>query len=513
MDRPEAMRVEEERSRILGNNLKDYVFIADEEYSWLPAKILSRPSSHNKNQNTNNDESHLVKVQVMKPGNWDDTTILSSSSRGKLKGRHKSPSQSSSSSTSRREEESSSIRVVDLTKYMGNSLPLQNLSKATWDGTTTTITHTNVMLLKPDMADLPNLHEAAVLYNLKELYCNPPPSLSTSGCVPYTRVGDIVIALNPFVWMKDLYSTRKQAYYADALIWSIPPPMARRPSMELITDATLTLPSINNEIKLPSTDARLHESSPSSKEGINTNIKPPEELTPKAASFFTRAKYYSPHIYETTALAFRSMIYHHKNQTILVSGESGAGKTETVKLCMSHLAFIQSMDGKSSSTHSTALMVDYEENGSFDTLPTTNSIDQQPSIVTIPIAAPTSNIVERVLESNPLFEAFGCATTMLNDNSSRFGKFTSLIFQLSNNNNNNNKERLLLDEMADEYSSTASSEDSSYCSDVDFRHERKENGNSSYHKYFAKTPRGILVGSTTETYLLEKSRVVTHGRK
>jgi hypothetical protein len=311
-----------------------------------------------------------------------------------------------------------------------------------------------------------------VLYNLKELYCNPPPSPSTSGCVPYTRVGDIVIALNPFVWMKDLYSTRKQAYYADALIWSIPPPMAKRPSMELITDATLTLPSITTEIKLHATDTRLHESSPSSREGINTIFKPPEELTPKAASFFTRAKYYSPHIYETTALAFRSMIYHHKNQTILVSGESGASKTETVKLCMSHLAFIQSMDGKSSSTHSTAAMGECEENGSFDTQPATNSIDQQPSLVTIPIAAPTSNIVERVLESNPLFEAFGCATTLLNDNSRRFGKITSLIFQISKN----DKERLLLDEMVDEYSSTASSEDSSSCNDVDFRHERKDNG-------------------------------------
>jgi hypothetical protein len=167
------------------------------------------------------------------------------------------------------------------------------------------------------------------------------------------------------------------------------------------------------------------------------------------------------------------------------------------------------MDGKSSSTHSTAAMGDCEENGSFDTQPTTNSIDQQPSIVTIPVAAPTSNIVERVLESNPLFEAFGCATTLLNDNSSRFGKFTSLIFQLSKH----DKERLTLDEMVDEYSSTASSEDSSSCNDVDFRHERKDNGNSSNHKFFVNTPRGILVGSTTETYLLEKSRVVTHGRK
>jgi hypothetical protein len=280
--------------------------------------------------------------------------------------------------------------------------------------------------------------------------------------------------------------------------------------MELVTNASLTLPPLTTENQLPSTDARLPESS-SSMEGTNTTFLPPQERTPTAASFFTRAKYYSPHIYETTSLAFRSMIYHHKNQTILVSGESGAGKTETVKLCMSHLAFIQSMeDGKTNSIHGT-VKVDWEDHGSFYTQPTTNSLDQRQSHVTIPIAAPTSNIVERVLESNPLFEAFGCATTLLNDNSSRFGKFTSLIFQLSNNNISNNKESLLLEEMADDYSTTASSDSSSFQYD-DFRCERKQNGNRN-RNFFTKTPHGILVGSTTETYLLEKSRVVTHGRK
>jgi myosin-5 len=72
-----------------------------------------------------------------------------------------------------------------------------------------------------------------------------------------------------------------------------------------------------------------------------------------------------------------------------VSGESGAGKTETVKLLMSHLAEIG--------------------------LPPAASSEMSP-------------VVRRVLDSNPLLEAFGNAKTSRNDNSSRFGKYTQLQF-------------------------------------------------------------------------------------
>lgn len=71
------------------------------------------------------------------------------------------------------------------------------------------------------------------------------------------------------------------------------------------------------------------------------------------------------------------------NQSILVSGESGAGKTESVKLLMSHLA--EAAANKDS-----------------------------------------AHIVSKVLESNPLLESFGNAKTGKNDNSSRFGKYVKL---------------------------------------------------------------------------------------
>eukprot|EP00957_Ditylum_brightwellii_P187891 14306152-Ditylum_brightwellii.AAC.1 len=67
------------------------------------------------------------------------------------------------------------------------------------------------LLGKSDMADLPFLHEAAILYNLRERHGNG---------IPYTRVGDIVVAMNPFQWIDGLYSQEKQAFYSENLIWN-----------------------------------------------------------------------------------------------------------------------------------------------------------------------------------------------------------------------------------------------------------------------------------------------------
>ena len=89
-----------------------------------------------------------------------------------------------------------------------------------------------------------------------------------------------------------------------------------------------------------------------------------------------------PHVYTTSSLAYSGLQETKSNQTILVSGESGAGKTETVKILMAHLAFMASSDD-------------------------------------------TSHI-RRIVESNPLLESFGNAQTVRNDNSSRFGKFIEL---------------------------------------------------------------------------------------
>ncbi|GLT32258.1 hypothetical protein SLA2020_069360, partial [Shorea laevis] len=95
----------------------------------------------------------------------------------------------------------------------------------------------------------------------------------------------------------------------------------------------------------------------------------------------------SPHVFAVADAAYRAMINEGKSNSILVSGESGAGKTETTKMIMRYLAFL---GGRSRVEGRT--------------------VEQQ------------------VLESNPVLEAFGNAKTVRNNNSSRFGKFVEIQF-------------------------------------------------------------------------------------
>lgn len=106
---------------------------------------------------------------------------------------------------------------------------------------------------------------------------------------------------------------------------------------------------------------------------------------------------FEPHVYELSSLAYRDLVITGQDQTILVTGESGAGKTETVKILMDHLASAQF------------------------SRPTKYNDDQSKT---------SNDIVGRVIKSSPVFEAFGNAKTARNDNSSRFGKFIRLQFRV-----------------------------------------------------------------------------------
>jgi myosin-1 len=77
------------------------------------------------------------------------------------------------------------------------------------------------------------------------------------------------------------------------------------------------------------------------------------------------------------------MIIEEENQCVIISGESGAGKTESAKLIMNYIAAVSSRGGASMA----------------------NVVD---------------DIKHIILESNPLLEAFGNAKTLRNNNSSRF---------------------------------------------------------------------------------------------
>jgi myosin-5 len=189
---------------------------------------------------------------------------------------------------------------------------------------------------------------------------------------PYTRTGDIIIAVNPFQWFTELYTEKKRTYYSGRLVWNEDTEHDPRDGME-------------------------------------------------------------PHVYEVSSLTYKGLAFGDGgNQSILVSGESGAGKTETVKIAMNHIASVQQGPKKLNE-------------GTIETL---------------------DPVVQRVVESNPLLEAFGNASTRRNDNSSRFGKYLQLQFDRSTQNASNKGDK-----------------SKSHC---------------------------ILAGSKCDVYLLEKNRVTGH---
>ncbi|EFA77144.1 myosin IE [Heterostelium album PN500] len=108
-------------------------------------------------------------------------------------------------------------------------------------------------------------------------------------------------------------------------------------------------------------------------------------------SYNGRYKYeMPPHIYALANDAYRSMRQNQEKQCVIISGESGAGKTEASKKIMQFLAYV---------SNKATLEGD--------------------------------KITKMLLESNPLLEAFGNAKTLRNDNSSRFGKYMEMQFSPS----------------------------------------------------------------------------------
>ncbi|KAM9123157.1 myosin-IIIb [Pangshura tecta] len=91
-----------------------------------------------------------------------------------------------------------------------------------------------------------------------------------------------------------------------------------------------------------------------------------------------------PHIFASADAAYQGMVTFSKDQCIIISGESGAGKTESAHLIVQHLTFLGKANNRA--------------------------------------------LREKILQVNPLVEAFGNACTAINDNSSRFGKYLEMMF-------------------------------------------------------------------------------------
>ncbi|XP_049674555.1 unconventional myosin-Ia [Accipiter gentilis] len=110
--------------------------------------------------------------------------------------------------------------------------------------------------------------------------------------------------------------------------------------------------------------------------------------TPEKVQEYHNCNFFAvkPHIYAIADDAYRSLRDRDRDQCILITGESGAGKTEASKLVMSYVAAVCSKG---------------------------EEVDK---------------VKEQLLQSNPVLEAFGNAKTVRNDNSSRFGKYMDVEF-------------------------------------------------------------------------------------
>ena len=95
-----------------------------------------------------------------------------------------------------------------------------------------------------------------------------------------------------------------------------------------------------------------------------------------------------PHLWAITETAYRNMLTNGKDQSMLITGESGAGKTENTKKVISYLAMVASSGKKSKKV----------------------------------------SLEDQIVATNPILESYGNAKTSRNDNSSRFGKFIRIHF-------------------------------------------------------------------------------------
>jgi len=99
-----------------------------------------------------------------------------------------------------------------------------------------------------------------------------------------------------------------------------------------------------------------------------------------------------PHLWAISETAYRNMLTNGKNQSMLITGESGAGKTENTKKVITYLALVAASGKKQ---------------------------------------AKKVSLEDQIVATNPILESYGNAKTSRNDNSSRFGKFIRIHFTTS----------------------------------------------------------------------------------
>jgi len=103
-----------------------------------------------------------------------------------------------------------------------------------------------------------------------------------------------------------------------------------------------------------------------------------------------------PHLFAASDGAYQQMMNNSKDQSMLITGESGAGKTENTKKVITYFAILGATEVKKKAGE--------------------------------PEVEKKANLEDRIVNTNPILESYGNAKTIRNDNSSRFGKFIRIYF-------------------------------------------------------------------------------------
>lgn len=202
-------------------------------------------------------------------------------------------------------------------------------------------------------------------------------------------------------WQTKTIETTPDAFNADSMSSTLPPlmnPAMLEASDDLTNLSHLNEPAVLHAIKLRYSQKEIYTYSGLVLIATNPFARVDSLYVPGMVQVYTgkpRASQ-APHLFAIAEEAFDDMLRNNKNQTIVVSGESGAGKTVSAKYIMRFFATREPPDQPGA-----------RPRGRVDTM---------------------SETEERILATNPVMEAFGNAKTTRNDNSSRFGKYIEIMF-------------------------------------------------------------------------------------
>jgi hypothetical protein len=257
-----------------------------------------------------------------------------------------------------------------------------------------------------DLVDLPHLHAAALLHNIQNRFGRDQI---------YTYAGPILLAVNPYQYIT-----------LDAPAWSRVKRLAG-PAAQSISRSGAPV-----DIYHPLVQDLYARQKPSL--GASSSMLP-------------------PHVFQVAKVAFDRLVdvASPEPQSIVISGESGAGKTATTKLVLNFIAEASALKRRTPSRKGAAAR-ERRMSSAAVAPKAPGKGARRVSVVTNDFAVEgMSTVSTRILQSNHILEAFGNAKTVRNDNSSRFGKLIKVFL----------------------------------------------------------APAGEIVGATMESYLLEKVRVVS----